>query len=767
MKRGTLLRFAKATLACLLTASVAFGLAGCKPTDLFTEVVIKWDAETVDENNPDKATVNSPDAQEESTTLSALTWADSSTQSQDVQNLVVYSSDPNTLLSTHHSIFDLAPLFPGIEASDGVRLVYGADSDIDNEADATDEDEEPPDADSTSTGGREDTPESQASPRRQAPENAQTIQSQRGEQGDVSGGGGQSGNSQGGSQSGGSQGGSGGANQGGNTSDPNNQGGGSGQGDEGDEPDPYAGYDGTVRIYNPGDAFAQVQKADHIAVLGSDVSVMAQAIGGSGAVCAMSDYAYRGLDSSGRRTSTYSYFGEVFANEAGSIKFFWSRDGSSPSDVSNIGALVDACGKDGVIVYDQRLGDQTTLFSDAQRKELYAANIQLVPVDLSTVQGLLDAATVIGDALSESSESAQDSKAMARAYVSAVGNIVKASAATHGGTYVGPGPSSSAASLYTTYYNCPVSGGGAASALCYIATAAEGGLTYASGNLDVSGVVLFAASDPQETPLAFYAQAAGVWDGTMTSYTKGLTVLWPVTTRIDKTVLTGGASGGAWSQWLGTEEQASAMARSSNGSPGGSRTWAGDNYGLGSAYVPYLIVCATDGYSALQVRDAVVESMGSARSLYSVRPYSGEESSIFKKTPTIDMEQGLFSSIGAACVPIGSSAESPFYSTPALSRGDVVRENPCGLLGSWTEGSMESVLEAAWLADLYSASPEGCSYQPVTSMEQFSVTIGNQTCKSVREAVLAFYETFYRVDASEAYGRIVTDEGLANHGTES
>lgn len=710
----------RAVFAAALMLVMSYGLTACKPTDFFTEVVISPFAQTVDYDNPQKTVVNSPDAEEESGNLSALQWTDESSRSEEVQNLVVYGSEPTSTLTTHHSIFDLYPLFPGIEASDSVRLLFDATADFDHESQTNDTSESVRDAVSRSAGA-----------------NASQQSNQATSSVDAAGGA-----AGGASETGG--------NPNGDTADQNNAGGGEGpKGDNGPSDDPYAGYDGTVTVYDPNNAFAQVNRVNYLAVLGQDIAVLAQSIGGAGAISAMSEYAYNGLDSATGQTKTYRRFVDIFGGEMPEAfqanGLLWSKDGSSPADVKDIDALVAACGQNGVIVYDQTLGNQTTLFSLDQRKRLQAAGIQLVPVDLSTVQGILDAARVVGDALSESTECAQNSSAMATTYVQSVNNIVKSVAATNGGylaSMIG------GFRLLTTYNECPVGSYRSNNVYSYIATESETGLSYTDASVSTSGIVLFANNSTfMDTPLSFWQQAAGIWDNTYASSSStGLQVLWPLFSSVDATTLTGGASDGARSRWLGTTNRMI-------GEP--VALGVGEvSHGLGSDEVPYLVVCASDGKSAGQVKSAVVASMASYDTSGVLTPYSALNYNYSNGVPSVD---GLISTLGSTG---GKTARSPFYTDTGLSLSDVVRENPVGLLGSWTEGTMESVLEAVWLADVYSTSPDGCDYDPVTDMSSFSVNIGGKTCTTTQQAVLAFYQTFYRCDASGVYAGIVTDEGL-------
>jgi hypothetical protein len=539
--------------------------------------------------------------------------------------------------------------------------------------------------------------------------------------------------------------------------------------------DPYGGYNGEVTVYNPNEDFwAEVNDVEHLAVLGGDVAVLAQSLGGAGAICAMNEDAWYGSDAQALSPTTYAHFSDVFSGEFPEgfeeSGLLWSGSGSSPGSVKDIDALVSLCGQGGVIVYDQRLGNEKSLFDLDQRKRLQKAEIQLVPVEMSTVQGMLEAAQVIGEALSESSECAEDASAMARAYIDTVNSIVRSVAATNGGYLAAfNGAAATLSSTLLTAYNSPpVSRFLYTKVYGYIATDSESGLSFTSSpNMDVSDIVLFGNNSAyMNTPLSFWMQAAGVWDASVASAapSTGLRVFWPTEAGQSLTAFSGGRSGGALARWLGTPPPSDATSNyggqwhAMKGQYSTMLEFKGSGHGLGSSQVPYLIVCASDGKSATQVKDTVVRGMRSydengVLTPYSVLPYGPP----FTPFATVSGES-FESSIGSTN---GTTSESPFYlGTEPLAVEDVVRENPTGLLGSWTEGTMESVLEAVWIADIYSRSPDGCDYVPVTNMGSFSVSIGGVTCTSTRDAVLQFYDTFYRCDASAIYGDIVTDEGL-------
>lgn len=724
-------------LAASLSVVLALGLCGCKPTDFFTETVISPLATEVDEDNPNRTVVNSPDSNQESGELSALDWSDASSVSREVQNLVVYGSEPTTTLSTHHSLFDLQADFPGIEASDGVRLVYGESSEIDHEAEADEDDVPVDDATSVSQGGSESEPEASVAESSQAttqstPETPSQNNSEQTEPSRVTGDTSQAGNTPGGSgditQPGESGGESGNGSQSGEGSgdDVGNQ------NEHGESPTPGPGADVSNDddynpVWSPGNALVPVQQSERVAVLGGgNVASLVRAIGGAGRVCAVTEYAWYGKNSQGMR-STYSSYGELFASDADAPQILWSKDGSSPGDLVSVEALVQACGEGGVIVYDQLLGYRDELFTAAQIEAIEAAHIQCVPVELSSAQGIVDAATVVGNVLQG------DAQTRAMSFKRSVQSIINGAANT-------------------------VVGSESSTPVCFVATAAESGLSYVGGgDIDVSGVVLFQnARASVRTPLATWGQAAGVVvpPSDYASYQSSeLALLWPFcfnATVPDGSLLVGGSAGDARSRWLsaGSQGEVSAMLASVRLST------VSENLGLGTYLIPYLVVCAADldGDRSLttgEVKSAVVESMlsrasGGPLTPYSVLPYDSE-SAVFSYSP-YDKQTELFSSIGMyGDRPVLSNWPNPFYGA-GLSVSDVVRENPVGLVGSWVEGSAESVLEAAWLAELYARSASGSDYEP--SRGELKATVDGVECTGYEQIVKQFYRAYYDLDDS-------------------
>lgn len=764
-------RLLAAAAACVIALLLAFGAAGCKTTDFFTEILISPDAADVDEHNPDKITVNSPDAQQESGDLAALKWSEESTTSEDVQNLVVWSMEPNTALFTHHSLYALQPRFPGIQASDGVRLVFNSSAELDHAVEnATGESNDAMSSVSAGTSGETvsiASPQAGQSSEQQAPGGAAAVGVAAGGLGSAlqAGAGAQpqeAGEDAGEDSSGGDDTGEGEGE--GESADPSDE--------EGDTSSKYAGYGGSLTVYDPHNVKQEIPQADSIAVIGKRAAVVVQAIGGTGAVCAMSEDAY-----SERSGSAAMSFEEVFGGECPSSVVKWEHDDSSIKDVDPA-ALVEGLPASTLILYDQELCGGNSdpneyFFTDDQLKELYAAGVVgFAPLSMSTEYGIVDAAYFVGEALANSSElqSGWSSREMAERYVDAVDSIVKGVIACNPkGSWVYGNEATAKKS--TEVKGSAAKGSGSSTYIhSIIATDAQRALSYTGDNkqVDASDIVLFAGYGQNKySPLGFWMQAAGVADtlfnqnsasgaGDAASSPNFLTLLWGTDSNVTKKNLKG--SGGAYANWHGA---VSNMAISGVGTGADSlgKAFGG---GLGSKNMPYLIVSGSkDGkLSGEQVKKAVVASIESSSrcSPYTAFEYAGEVAEALAPYDT-----SVVSHIGDTNF---RKAQNPFKE--GLSAADAVRVNPCGLLESWTEGSFESVLECAWLASVYSSSPEGCDYEAAYDWTQFEAEVGEATVsgssyngdskRTLQALVEEFYSTFFR--CSVDYSSVVVDEGL-------
>lgn len=679
-----------ALIASCLMVLVMF--CSCRPTDFFTEIIISPFADEVDENNPEKTIVNSPDAEEESDQLAALDWSDDAVRSEEVQNLVTYSDQPTSTLLTHHSIFDLNPRFPGVKSSDAVTLDYSVPSTVENETSSQPQQSDGS-ADDTALEGAEAT--------------NQGTDSQIGASDD------------------------------GEVQEENDT---EGEG-EGQTGDPTAGMDGDVDVYDPNNAFSEVKHADHLAATGQ-AAVMVQALGGQGALCAIDENTYYGT---GDTTSNFAdVFGDELPSDFEQTAILWEGSGSVSSQVVDIEALVEACGQDGVLVYDQSEGSYDTRFDLEQRKWLQLYNIQLVPVDFSSVQGMIDAAAVIGDALSESS-CAQDAKQNADAYAQRISSIVSAVAGSQNGSLAAKDESVSGSRLLSDYNSCPIRSYTSNHLFTAFGVQYISGIAYSNGSyaLDTTHGLLFTRID-NSSPLSFWAQAAGVWDRAADlseSDTSPYAMIYGINSGAyyDERFFYMD-SGGTSVVLASTSKRITLSTQDSTTDPSSSAGRTGD--GLGSGAFPYLIVGASNGQTAQKVKESVVAQIDSNSPInaYSALPWVGN--SFGKDDGNGNLIEGFVGS---------TNGQQNAILDQGVSANDIVRANPVGLLGSWTDGSMESVLEAAWLARVYSDAPANCDYSPIC----------NYSVSKLSETVQSFYRDFYRLDnTAAAYDSVVVDEGL-------
>ena len=124
------LKLGRALAACVTAIAVVCTLGGCRASDALKEIVYLQTADTVDYDNPNKYYINDSTADETSDQVSADETSNDAASTDTEQNLVVYSSDPNTKdYTAKQSIFSNKPDFEGIEASEKVFFYKSNDKD--------------------------------------------------------------------------------------------------------------------------------------------------------------------------------------------------------------------------------------------------------------------------------------------------------------------------------------------------------------------------------------------------------------------------------------------------------------------------------------------------------------------------------------------------------------------------------------------------------------------------------------------------------------
>ena len=789
---GSIWRMGRVLCACLLAVAVCVSLAACYPSEFLTQVVIDASADKTDDDLSQAMQLNSPDAETEASNLSALDISEEAKNTTDEENMLVYKSKDSNAddMSAHHSIFDLDPRLSGIEASDGVsfKLADNTDKDwVDHEVTGKSKTK-----DAKSKGKDKSKKDKGKSKAKKSSAKQKSSGANANTKGKATGSSSKKANKKTGGN-GGNGNGSGDGKDDGNNDHPNeNQ-------EDGDTPvvsNQAWKKDELEPVYDPSNERSKLKKANHVAATGQ-AAVLVQAIGGRGALCAMDEATYNGKDSDGYKT-TASAFKDVFKEGEELAEGFkdsalkWNGDGSSSADVKSIRKLVETVGADGVIFFESDKASYSERFTDEMRQALETAGIQLVPVDLTTVQGMLDAANAVGEVLSESKELSDgwSSVEMAEEYQNAIKDIVKAVADVQNngcpGTYGSAYNAKSDRLLKTCWPESNIKLVDATSGTyitSVVATAYDDTASYspnASGyEFDVSDGVFLAEGDGHST-LAFWLQVAGTMNsssfGCYDTYEKKhvngnlfdsrylpiIPIASPQCQGIGaKRALTGK---GALSQvnW-------DKVTKSSKGHYADELTALASNrqtdgmgdcrMGPGSRLTPYFIVCAYKDKSASDAKDALLKAMRNENSFYYAHPNMSGTWFDVKYMGGTQSVQSLMgtqyqSTISGTLENVNKLAEG------GVEDSDVVIENPCGLLGSWTGTSMESVLESVWAANLYSQKADGSDYVPNCDMSKFSVKIGGAQCSTLRDAANAFYKTFYRYNlADKVYKKVVTEEG--------
>ena len=721
-----------AALACaLLVVAGACGLTGCKQTDFLKKITINPFVGSAADS--DAIVYNSPDAEETADWLPAFDLTDDAPITDATENIVVPTLDEdkaNTDLATRHSVFDLdRVMVKGLEATDGVRLV------------AATKDEDTVDRSVPQDDADEEKEKSQKDASKESKSAKKSSDKKSGEEGDTS-----SAEKEKSSDSASSdsktkkkESGSGvdaGEGSEGNEDSSSEGDGGSGEGGDEGDPDGWGtsakesgGYDGSDITYDPGNKLNKPKTVDHVAAIGQ-AAVLVQAMAGEGALVGMDEGTYDGVED-GIDARYASSFKDVFSDEL--EKGFeddcvlWSDDGLEPKDLTlkNTKKLVEnltANGTVGSIFFCSDEGSPSELFNSTQLQMFKDADIELVPIDMTSVRGSWEAAKAVGEALSEayaSGKIAQDPVENAKAYKKAVTGIVD---------------SAKDARVKDTCIRGVV------------CTDFERGVTIKNDfGIDTTGGALFVDSDL----LREYEVDAG-----LTSMYASMNFhigVWGSAFQYDGSMVSGARADGPFAREFAVNigganhfQACGLLVEDANND--GNR---GLNLnGLYSHYTPYLIVSgSSDGLNAAQVKKIVASLARQDKTLYTL--WSGENENPNNYN---GMQKGIFANI----VDYGG-----------MDLNDLIRENPCGLAGNWWEGGTESIMEVMWLTELYSKAPEckdsfkSLRYDPVNATPSFDADGDGTDEANLEESVKAFYKKFYRYDLGSGsnvdYDEVVTD----------
>ncbi len=688
-KKNSGFRLLKAALCVFAAMTLTVTATGCRDTDALKEIIIDQNADLIDYDNPEKFYINDSTSEEESNVVSSLEVSEEEPDSDQVQNLIVYSSEPNTEgYTAKHSMFSAFPDFLGIEASDTV-FFYQSDSvdAFEHEVTPTPDDEEfqPP----------EDEQEKLQSERNINPivSTTTTTTSRSGSPSTTaSGSGGGSGensadNAEGAGESG--EGDSGEANEGsgGASSEPTEGGGGAGgdadaadeNGDGGGNNNEGAGEEkpdlDEMTAWNPNDPDEYAPHSESFAAFG-DYARIVQMIGGNGALAATDADTLNGLVSNGVGVSALQA---------------WDGDGSDPLSI-DAQAIVDS-GAQFVIVED--VYTYSTGMTSAAYNLLYDNGIQFYPMkNMCTSTNIKINVDSIGTSLQGSSAATNGDSAEARAgeYRSRHDDMVGkngglASDYGYGGT--------TSKVLQGSNDRDSLDWSGNLATYTVLIDYWDSGATLNNAGMLFDPGTAYASAGFAQTPVSYYMQAGG------TINTAAARTIENAYGEIPVLQLMGGDGTGGSGSWsytsLGDRIYSGRVTALLDSQVDINNQGVGQ--GLGSDVMPKVIVA--DSF----IKDSMFNSSFSYSSLY--HPYdftsTGGGISDFLGLTFSDERGGTAytaTSIGyrGGSADVGTPNPSYSHDDGNYIDYDDILVNPSGLFCDWTGGSVESFLESGWVA---------------------------------------------------------------------
>ncbi len=666
MKRSRKFILVALVAACMLMLLTV--MSGCRPSDALKEIIYDQSSDIVDYDNELKFYISNDQAELENENIPSTETNRTEEETDEKQNIVVYSSEPNSPdFTAKQSLWSMDPDFEGIEASVKVNFYESDDPNVSKQHIKTDHPIEDSDDSDDAVDYVEDGTELDD-------DKAGTAESPT------------SSNVDGSDSSAGGNGGS---------KDPN------ATTAEGETNDPRGNVDEDLT----GD-YADIPKHDSVAAYG-DVAVLVQIIGGNGALAAADKTLLSG-----------DFKSKVFTKA--SIKTGWSDDGTDKDYTSDKGTHIDtdAIIKSGA---EALLVPSGSYLTSKQKKALNKGGVEVDQVYAMTNSKYIKKnADTIGEMLSESKDiQYSDPEGRASEYKEFFNTTIdEACKAANGGDKKLAGGDTIYERKNTTKYT-------SASSYKYTLliddydTSAEYTKSYGSWTPKSNGAALSTVGY-STTPVSFYLQAGGLvntaaakggktagqvidwqFNSNMAAFNKGK---WTFSTggAVDKSRNISVNASGGWTMSFFT-----ATSGSGNSSDTGGEIASGaptNNFGTSS--FPK-VIAATQ-----QIQTKLIENSTNSSGIY--HPYSSISTSLGNCCGVYSGGSGTFMSA------IGADGATQVFSK-GLTEDDVL-VNPHGLFSSWTEsGSPESFLEAAWACEEISGKeyPGGWKQRVKDFYEQF------------------------------------------------
>jgi hypothetical protein len=436
------------------------------------------------------------------------------------------------------------------------------------------------------------------------------------------------------------------------------------------------------------------QGIDYVAAVGEAATIVSMLAGDRGALL-YTDAAWAGRD------NVAQVLGDKYNPD---VAVAWSEDGDS-YDLSDemLQAMIDDERLECVFV----VSGQRTLTAEQEEALSEAGIVVSYLPDLNTAADIKEAVQWVGSIFALGDEANADALALAEAYV-AFHDEVLSSAARLSGTTVNDSSGAPAVSTSEARYTLYVSDW--ADDVAYVNASA-------GVELDTSQGIGITTLGYAWSPLAYYLSIGGaVNTASQSAQASGTALVWQFNTNhIPATA----------SSFSRANLVSSYQTNSGNTAYGWTYLCSADFKGVGTEYFPYVIVSTQASKAKMEADKA-----SDANSLYKI--YGLQQTETANVTyvwvgPVRSAAVGYVGYSVGGLVAAQSSSQSEASLSATLDATDYeVVVNPCGLFESWTEGTVESVLEAAWASWLYR---DGAN--PV-------------------ETISDFYETFYGYTLSSA-----------------
>lgn len=408
-----------------------------------------------------------------------------------------------------------------------------------------------------------------------------------------------------------------------------------------------------------------------------------------------------------------------------SVTAAWSDDGDS-YDLS-ASMLKKMIADDRLECVYVMSGDKT--LKSAQQEKLEAAGIvvQVLP-DMTTPDNICETVSWIGRTLAAGDNQNTSAQKLAEAYVSFHDDVVEecadAASTPTDNSDTGTPVTSSSTQYYTLYVSDWIDN------VSYIGSSADLTMKYGIG-------VTTVGSD--WSPLYWYMSIGGAYCTASTTknpgvYTSGTTLVWQFNTN-------------QLSMKSGDFSKKSLVANYWKNSGNTAYGWtylcsSSDYIGFGTELFP-IVICDTQASAEKMQNDRELgEGDDDVNTLYELYPLvsGGTENVTYTWV-------GLKGKSSTMCYAVGGlttrqeSGQNNAYISAALaasSRGYSIVANPEGLFGeSWADGSVESVLETAWIAGLYHSDSLKSTYVAQTISDFYAEFYGYSLSSSEIEEILA------------------------------